>query len=255
MPTQLVTIEGNIGTGKTTVAKHICRYMPDTRFMPAPEPESNPHWRDFQADPAAHALAMQLWFLRQRLRTYVAALEHMKRTRESVLLDFSVWSDVIFAHLHLEQGLMTAEEHAQYTAVHDEIEALGLPPPHLSILLAANSTVVLKRISHSDARAKQTNISEAYLQRVDTLYHQRWLRDLEHVYTPQRWLQSKRVPPAAAGLVSAPSLLVLTRDWNVLENVRPTAVADAVYCTECAAARRTARVHAACRGAPLTAAL
>ena len=67
---------------------------------------------------------------------------------------------------------------------------------------------------------------------MDALYQQRWLRDLDHVYTPQRWLQSKRVGGKDPGLPAAPSLLILARDWNVLEHVRPTAIADAVYCTE-----------------------
>ena len=48
MPTQMVTIEGNIGTGKTTIAKRMARHMPDTSFFPAPEPAANPHWRAFE---------------------------------------------------------------------------------------------------------------------------------------------------------------------------------------------------------------
>ena len=110
MPTQMVTIEGNIGTGKTTIAKRMARHMPDTAFFPAPEPAANPHWSAFEANPAAHALPMQLWFLRERLRVYVAALAHMERTRESVLLDFSVWSDLIFTQAHFEQGHLTSDE-------------------------------------------------------------------------------------------------------------------------------------------------
>lgn len=67
MPPQLVTIEGNVGTGKTTIAKRVADYMPDTRFFPAPEPESNPFWKSFQAEPTQFALSMQCWFLRERV--------------------------------------------------------------------------------------------------------------------------------------------------------------------------------------------
>ena len=42
--------------------------MPDTRFFPAPEPEANPYWKLFQENPKEHALAMQCWFVRERLR-------------------------------------------------------------------------------------------------------------------------------------------------------------------------------------------
>jgi len=61
MSVQLVTVEGNIGCGKSTIARHAANYMPNTRFFPAPDPQANPHWKAFQAEPAKHALAMQIW--------------------------------------------------------------------------------------------------------------------------------------------------------------------------------------------------
>ena len=66
MPVQMVTIEGNIGSGKTTVARHITSYMPDTKFFPAPGRSKNPHWDNFHANPKEHAKEMQCWFLRER---------------------------------------------------------------------------------------------------------------------------------------------------------------------------------------------
>jgi hypothetical protein len=100
--------------------------MPDMRFFRAPEPEANPYWTRFQTEPANVAFEMQCWFLMERLRVYVngprqffhspashvlpdcclppcvAALEHIAHGRESIILDFSIWSDVIFATKHYE---------------------------------------------------------------------------------------------------------------------------------------------------------
>ena len=45
MAVQLVTIEGNIGTGKSTLANHVAQYMPSMTFFAAPEPEDHPHWQ------------------------------------------------------------------------------------------------------------------------------------------------------------------------------------------------------------------
>ena len=42
MAVQLVTIEGSIGTGKSTLANHVAQYMPSLTFFAAPEPEDNP---------------------------------------------------------------------------------------------------------------------------------------------------------------------------------------------------------------------
>ena len=72
---------------------------------------------------------------------------------------------------------------------------------------------------------------EDYMSRVDALYQHRWLHDVERVYTPT-WMRDKRVMPDEARLPCAPSTLILVRDWSDLSNVKPTWIADAVYCTE-----------------------
>ena len=148
MPVQLVTIEGNIGTGKSTLANHVAQYMPTMRFFASPEHEGeNPHWAAFAANPAKHALAMQCWLLRARLHVYLRALRHMEEARESVILDFSIWSDLIFATKHFEDGNLTAAEFESYQTLAREIYALELPPPHLSIVLQATPEICLQRHS------------------------------------------------------------------------------------------------------------
>lgn len=246
MPVQLVTIEGNIGTGKTTIAKKIANFMPDTQFFPAPEPEANPHWAAFQSAPKEHALAMQLWFLRERLRVYVAALQHMQHRRESAILDFSIWSDIIFATSHFERGYMSEAEYEQYREVWRKILTdLKLPPPHLSIVLHVKPEIAMQRCEMSSTRSKYVRREsrdgyagplatkgETYLARLDELYRQVWLRDLPHVFTP-KWLSEERVAPSSGGLPAAPSLMILVRDWSQdLAQLKPSAICDAVMCTE-----------------------
>ena len=227
MPVQMVTIEGNIGSGKTSVARAITKYMPDTRFFAAPGRTKNPHWNAFHENPKGHALAMQSWFLRERLRVYVEALRHMAQARESVVLDFSIYSDEIFATAHFEHGYMTADEFAKYKELSASIFALKLPPPHLTIMLHAAPAVCLDR----SAGLERPALDESYLHRLDELHRQRYVRDLERVFTPT-WMQPMRVPRDAPGLAAAPSLLVLVRDWSDLSKVKPTAIGDAVMCTD-----------------------
>lgn len=74
-------------------------------------------------------------------------------------------------------------------------------------------------------------LDEAYLQRLDELHRQRYLRDIPSVVTPKA-LNSHRVPADAPGLVAAPSRLTLVRGWSDLTQVKPTAIADAVMCTD-----------------------
>ena len=239
MPLQMVTIEGNVGSGKSTIALHISKQMPDCKLFPSPSRKANPHWKAFQADPKANALAMQLWFLKERLRVYVKALEHMEAARESVILDFSVWSDIIFAVHHHHQRLITTEELGSYMSAWKAVEALALPPPHLTIVLHANPSVCLQRSEALDAlqspqsrtpRRWSKEDGEAYLEQINTLLKQRWLRDVESVVTP-KWLAGERVAADAPGIPAAPSKEVLVRDWSDLAKVSPKVLVDAIFCT------------------------
>jgi len=182
MTVQLVTIEGNIGTGKSTLASHVAQYMPTMRFMAAPEPEENPHWAAFIASPTQPGLAltMQCWLLRARARVYLRALRHIEEARESVILDFSIWSDLIFATKHHEDGLLSAAEFERYQQLAREIYALQLPPPHLSIVLQATPEICLQRCQSNDKRTRKPDL--AHLHRLDELYEQRWLRELPKAY-------------------------------------------------------------------------
>lgn len=170
---------------------------------------------------------MQCWFLRERLRVYLAALHHMEEMKESVVLDFSLWSDEIFATSHFECGYMTEQEFATYQALSKQIFALQLPPPHLTIVLHANPEVCLQR----SVGIERPALSEHYLRRLEELHQQRYLRDLDTVFVP-RWLHHQKVAKDAPGLAAAPSLMTLVRDWSDLSNVKPTAIADAVMCTD-----------------------
>jgi deoxyadenosine/deoxycytidine kinase len=227
MPTQLVTVEGIIGAGKTTAARHIANTLPDTKFFPAPGRSKNPHWEAFNKNPREHGLALQSWFLRERLRVYLNALRHMKTTLQSVILDFSLWSDETFAVTHYENGFMTAEELAEYRKLMNKIVALNLPPPHLTIVLHATPDVCLQRAEGLE----RPMLTMEYLRRLDELHRQRYVRDLEKVFTPYR-MKVQRVPKEAPGLAAAPSLMTLVRDWSDLSTVKPTAIVDAVMCTE-----------------------
>ena len=234
MAVQLVTIEGNIGTGKSTLANHVAQYMPSMTFFAAPEPEDNPHWQAFLAEPSSHALALQTWFLRERLRVYIRALRHLEQTKESVILDFSIWSDLIFAAKHREDGYLSDAEYSSYQELARSIHALNLPPPHLSIVLLAGPDICLERCK-SNRKRKTSKPQLSHLQRLDELYEERWLRDLDKSYK-LRWLHGQRssrgcVGEDKGGLPSAPSLLVLVRDWSDLSNTKPSAIADAIMCT------------------------
>ena len=77
---RLVIVEGNIGVGKSTLARKMAKELGCTLFM---EPTvENPYLEKFYADPHKYALKLQLWILQQRYLTYVEAVNHLVRTGE-----------------------------------------------------------------------------------------------------------------------------------------------------------------------------
>ena len=73
-------VEGNIGVGKSTLARKMAKELGCTLFM---EPTvENPYLEKFYADPHKYALKLQLWILQQRYLTYVEAVNHLVRTGE-----------------------------------------------------------------------------------------------------------------------------------------------------------------------------
>ena len=75
---RLIIVEGNIGVGKSTLARKMAKALGYTVFM---EPTAeNPYLEKFYSDPHKYALKLQLWILKQRYLTYVEAVNHLIRT-------------------------------------------------------------------------------------------------------------------------------------------------------------------------------
>ena len=75
---KMFVIEGNIGVGKTTLARSLAKKM---RCKPFLEPAlENPFLERFYDDPHKYAMKLQMWIFRQRYRTYLEAVKYMKAT-------------------------------------------------------------------------------------------------------------------------------------------------------------------------------
>ena len=75
---KMLVIEGNIGVGKTTLARALAEQLGYKPFLePALE---NPFLERFYADPHKYALKLQLWIFRQRYQTFLQAVKHMRAT-------------------------------------------------------------------------------------------------------------------------------------------------------------------------------
>src|SRR5512143_783619 len=160
---KFVAIAGNIGVGKSTLVKMLCRQMGwDPFYEPVTE---NPYLSDFYKDMSAWSFHSQVFFLAHRLRSHFQLGQHPS----SVVQDRSVYEDAeIFAQNLFLQGHIHKRDYQTYRDLY-ETTMRFLPPPDLVIYLRASVPTLMHRISNRGREDEQT-ITPDYLQGLNTLY-------------------------------------------------------------------------------------
>jgi deoxyadenosine/deoxycytidine kinase len=166
---KFVAIAGNIGVGKSTLVKMLCREMDwDPFYEPVNE---NPYLSDFYHNMSAWAFHSQIFFLTHRLRAHFNLAQHPN----SVVQDRSVYEDSeIFARNLYRQGNITDRDYQTYRELY-ETAVQFLPPPDLVIYLRASADTLITRIN-SRGRDYERKISVDYLQNLNDLY-ETWIEN------------------------------------------------------------------------------
>jgi len=158
----VVAICGNIGVGKSTLAKILSKKW---KFSIVPEPQNkNPFLKNFYKDPKRWALHSQLFFLLSRLKI----LEEIEKSSNSFIIDRTIYEDAeIFAKL-----VLTKREYNLYREVYNRV-IRDFPSPHLLIYLYAPVKVLKKRIEMR-GRVYERSIKVSYLKRLNKAYEE-WI--------------------------------------------------------------------------------
>ncbi|MCB1744859.1 MAG: deoxynucleoside kinase [Gammaproteobacteria bacterium] len=155
-----IVIEGPIGVGKTTLARRLARSYDAELLLEAPQ--DNPFLSRFYENPAAHALATQLFFLLQRVEQ-LRVLHQGDLFAPMRIGDYLLAKDRLFAELTLR-----ADELTLYDQLHQKL-AEALPPPDLVVYLQAPVSVLRERIARRGIDYEQ-RIDTSYLQRLVDAY-------------------------------------------------------------------------------------
>ncbi len=159
-PGGYIAIEGPIGAGKTTLAKRLSQSL-SARLL-AEAPDDNPFLGAFYDNPAAHALAAQLFFLLQRARQ-IDDLRQTDLFEGGVIADFMFDKDPLFAQLTL-----TGAELVLYWDIYKRL-SWGAPTPDCVIYLHAPVDVLMARI-RVRGRTAERSLTVDYLARVVAAY-------------------------------------------------------------------------------------
>ena len=156
-----IAIEGNIGVGKTSLARLIVKRLGGR--MVEDRVDDNPFLERFYEDAGAYAFQTQLVFLMNRYKQQLQLNQHDLFT-DLVVFDYVFARDRIFANVNLGD-----DELSLYERIASELEA-KVAPPDLAIYLQASSQVLFDRIQ-ARGRDFERPLSRDYLDALNEAFN------------------------------------------------------------------------------------
>lgn len=185
----IVNIDGNIGSGKTSVLKYLERQGYPVLYEPFEKNEFLPlYYKDLKR----YAYSVQTYFLSLRKKQYnTAALID----EPVVFVERTVYTDrFIFAKMLADDGVMSDVEWKAYCS-HWDICKTHIPD--LSIVMSVTPKTCLERIKKRD-REMETTVPLEYLEKLDAYYRDNY-KDLGIVGI-KKWFNDWTIPEVAESI-------------------------------------------------------
>ena len=157
---QFITIEGNIGVGKTTFSKMLAEEL--SYCVVLEEFADNPFLDKFYNKPERYAFSLELFFMAERYR-------QMGDLRDKDIFSKGIVSDYFFVKSKLfAENNLSDDELLLFNRL-SEIALKNLPKPDLIIYLHSNVRRLQKNI-RKRGRSYEQNISDNYLSNIQNKY-------------------------------------------------------------------------------------
>lgn len=163
MSYRYIAIEGNIGSGKTTLAKMLAEHY-DARLV-LEEFADNNFLPKFYAEPDRYAFPLELSFLADRYKQLKDLLVTQDLFQQKIVADYIFTKSKLFARINLKN-----EEYELFQKLFDIIDP-NLPSPDLLIYLHAPVGKLQQNIQKR-GREYEQRIADVYLEQVQGVYQQ-----------------------------------------------------------------------------------
>ena len=155
-----IAVEGPIGVGKTTLAKHLAATFNYQSLLE--QADQNPFLENFYTQPGQSALPTQLFFLFQRVQQ-LQDLHRDELFESTFVADFLLAKDRLFAELTLDK-----DEYQLYEQVAQKVNT-NTAVPDLVLYLQAPTDSLIERVNKRGVDFER-GINPDYLDRLNDAY-------------------------------------------------------------------------------------
>ena len=156
-----ITIEGNIGAGKTSLATMISDEFNAKLILE--RFKDNPFLPKFYKEPDRYAFPLEMSFLADRYQQLLDDLGQYDLFKDFMCADYDRFKSLIFAQVTLQE-----EEFVLYKRLH-EMMYKDMPQPDLYVYLYQNTERLLKNIKKR-GRSYEKSIDPEYLEKINQGY-------------------------------------------------------------------------------------
>ena len=160
-PYKYICIEGNIGSGKTSLCELLAKKYPAQLILE--EFDDNPFLPYFYQNPERFAFTVELFFMADRHKQLSQITMQKDLFFDFTLADYSFWKTLIFARKNLDE-----KEYRLFQRLFNILNATS-PNPDLLIYLHRTPEKLLFQIHQRD-REYETQISASYLKMIQDSY-------------------------------------------------------------------------------------
>lgn len=161
LPYNYIVIEGNIGAGKTTLAKRIAEQfqikLVEEQFA------DNPFLPLFYQNPQRYSFSLELFFLAERYQQLKDRLTKQDLFQQQTVSDYILSKSLIFAKVNLNESEFSLF-HRLFHIIHSHI-----PKPDILIYLHKDIPNLVGNI-HKRGRQFELSIDKGYLRKIDEGY-------------------------------------------------------------------------------------